>query len=855
MTLAAGAVRLPLAHMSARVPWNDTDWTGRVCAKPAANHACTVLKNVKERKDADKEEQDRGVAWSDLGRDRVPPCVFERGGFMRPKSFTIERDHAYAGGWTNSHAHFASTPHRMPAYSLEATPYRWVMRDEAPTLADTWGIGYDRTLEERADKFIKISRTTTWVQDHRNQLVLLDSFFSAVVPGRSLVLLYLKDLPLLEDRPAASRVLLGAGIVTGVGAVVEWEYSGNGPLRSIMWERAVTHSIRPSFDNGFLLPYQQLLSDPRLAGEDLSPFVANAPVDAFGEFSYVTEHVGHDAAVGALIELARVVELLPGVADGPWDRVSTWISDRIADAWSLRGPYPGLGAALAAAGLPQGALIAHRVVESLGDAHADPWQAVTAAIADAGANRGPAAGLVGRMARKAWDRMVADPERFALLRLLARFSLTSVQARRLYDRQQRSEGGITVTDAEPLNDPYLVFELDRGRLDSTGFRTVDRGLFPRDAAARAVLDTDVLPEPVQEAADDRRVRAACTDLLELAAHEGHTLLDEPQLRRRLAAMELDPACDPTSDVFALAAEEFPPVLQETPLARGNGRGWQLERLAAAADQIAAEVTARVDAGPITAEWEWRKEIDNAIDDPLDPGDADEEAARTEKAKALEILVRTRVAALVGPAGTGKTTMLRALCTHPSTRGRVLLLAPTGKARVQLSDKVGHRAQTLAQFLRKSGRWDPEFGYRVQAEARKDGGYATVVVDEASMLTEEMLAALLDAVTGVERLVLCGDHRQLPPIGAGRPFADLVRHLRLLRDGDVHPNQPIPPSAGESGGGIAELAVGRRQRSAPTDDATGSAVNRDDLAVASWFSVDGSHVAADEAIARRTRRPG
>ena len=49
-----------------------------------------------------------------------------------------------------------------------------------------------------------------------------------------------------------------------------------------------------------------------------------------------------------------------------------------------------------------------------------------------------------------------------------------------------------------------------------------------------------------------------------------------------------------------------------------------------------------------------------------------------------------------------------------------------------------------------------------------------------MLTEEMLAAPIEALGEVERLILCGDPRQLPPIGAGRPFADLVALLRETR---------------------------------------------------------------------------
>ena len=86
-----------------------------------------------------------------------------------------------------------------------------------------------------------------------------------------------------------------------------------------------------------------------------------------------------------------------------------------------------------------------------------------------------------------------------------------------------------------------------------------------------------------------------------------------------------------------------------------------------------------------------------------------------------------------------------------------------------------------------------------------------------MLTEEMLAATIEAVAGVERLILCGDPRQLPPIGAGRPFADLVA---LLRD------EP------GSGGGVAELRTGRRQTRRGRRRR-----HADDVAVASMFSID------------------
>ena len=205
--------------------------------------------------------------------------------------------------------------------------------------------------------------------------------------------------------------------------------------------------------------------------------------------------------------------------------------------------------------------------------------------------------------------------------------------------------------------------------------------------------------------------------------------------------------------------------------------------------IAREVARRTEAAPLELEWDWAARIAEVLPDDVELTEV-EVGARAEKAAALEMIVRRPISVLIGPAGTGKTTMLEALCADQSiAAGGVLLLAPTGKAVVQLSARTKTRAQTLAKFLRANERWDLDGGYYLNPQGPRYQGAKTVVIDEASMLTEEMLAATIEALEGVERLILCGDPRQLPPIGAGRPFADLVA---LLRE-----------HAG-SGGGVAEL---------------------------------------------------
>jgi hypothetical protein len=92
----------------------------------------------------------------------------------------------------------------------------------------------------------------------------------------------------------------------------------------------------------------------------------------------------------------------------------------------------------------------------------------------------------------------------------------------------------------------------------------------------------------------------------------------------------------------------------------------------------------------------------------------------------------------------------------------------------------------------------------------------VIVDEASMLTEDMLGALLDALQGVKRLIFVGDPAQLPPIGAGRPFVDIIAKLRPTDYESRFPR--VAP-------GYAELTIERRQVGA----------ERPDLRLARWFS--------------------
>jgi ATP-dependent exoDNAse (exonuclease V) alpha subunit len=157
---------------------------------------------------------------------------------------------------------------------------------------------------------------------------------------------------------------------------------------------------------------------------------------------------------------------------------------------------------------------------------------------------------------------------------------------------------------------------------------------------------------------------------------------------------------------------------------------------------------------------------------------------------------------------------------------VLLLAPTGKARVRMEQSTKDlklKGYTIAQFL-SPHRYDASTGRYRLSDKPAEVGARTVIIDEASMLTEEMFGALIQVLKGVHRLILIGDPRQLPPIGSGRPFVDIMRHL--APEG-IHERFPRVDT------GYAELTIRRRQ----------AGEDREDLQLAEWFS--GSPIAPGE----------
>ncbi|MFL5861276.1 MAG: AAA family ATPase, partial [Solirubrobacteraceae bacterium] len=277
-----------------------------------------------------------------------------------------------------------------------------------------------------------------------------------------------------------------------------------------------------------------------------------------------------------------------------------------------------------------------------------------------------------------------------------------------------------------MRDPYQLTSVF-----GVGFAIADR-------IARAA---DPPPPPVN------RERAAVMHALAEAERGGSACLPAPALRAEAALLL---GGDPAADIVAALEADGHVVCENE---------WVYRRATAA---LEAELATRIDALIRGAPNERLSPVGD-VDAPDVPG-----KLTAEQRAALAAAFAHRLSVITGGPGTGKTASIKTIAGRATERGgRVMLVAPTGRAAVRMTEASGLRARTVHSALG----WIP--GEGATHDEQDPLSCDLLIVDETSMANLELLVTLLRAVGDPTHVVLVGDADQLAPVGAGKPFAELV----------------------------------------------------------------------------------
>jgi exodeoxyribonuclease V alpha subunit len=247
--------------------------------------------------------------------------------------------------------------------------------------------------------------------------------------------------------------------------------------------------------------------------------------------------------------------------------------------------------------------------------------------------------------------------------------------------------------------------------------------------------------------DPARARAGVVHLLSEAERDGSTCMPFDALLAGLRAL-----------ISAEAVSLLPPGFMVGLVERGDIRiveDWvyRLETFALESE-LAERVAALLD-GSVGRRFE------NAVVD-VDDGLTEEQRS------AVEAAVSRRLSLVTGGPGTGKTASIKSIASVAAGLGaRVMLVAPTGRAAIRMTESTGFAASTVHSALG----WIP--GEGPEMDELRPLSCDLLIVDECSMANLELLVTLLRAVGASTHVVLVGDADQLAPVGAGKPFAELV----------------------------------------------------------------------------------
>lgn len=771
-------------NITIRLAWHNHGWNGHICDEPEKNTYCIGRQSYP----GDYIEGARNLDWEQRDDVRGKPC-----GTLLPN--------APACGFS------------INAFGSEKTkakirPPEWFNQESQPALLDIpestvciWN------YEGMYSDDVKREQGTGQKYDYNTRLQNAKDYFGRLVEDRSLLFYYANYSNPFSEDDDQKYVIVGLSRLKKVGKIhyyegtsdeVKAKYAGG-----FVWQMPIT-SHYP--DEGFAIPYHKYMDRPEVLERIL------LTPDYNRNFKYATREVSDDDSLALVERFIEVVSYLIEIKDDTqhWEERRRWLLSLFTELWKKRGAFPGLPEVLSFIDFHE--CVQYYKTQVLADNDKAAYKAISDFL------KGTTTDIPGviispgrlRDIKRNWQ-LRPEGERDIMLNLFVRFALSRAQIGNILSAS-RENNNLYSTLSEISDNPYVLTEQYIGDDvdDFISFHTIDHGVIPNPSLGL---------EPLFSKNSAERFRALCVDVLK--RERVHSFVSQMKVLQyvnfKLGYLPEWKQHEFTDQYFIVDADFIGEAIRykkhEEQTYLYLKEVYEDERCM---ERVLRELQQRPDI-PLRVEisettfFNLLKDSNSTLNNRAPE---QYETAIKGQAQVCQKVFTKPVCVISGAAGTGKTTILKSIIksiekAHGAGTG-IILLAPTGKASERIKEKTGKIASTIHSFLALRGWLNGNFTFK-RIGGKIDDTLTTLIIDECSMIDLSLFAALFRSINwnSIQRLILVGDPNQLPPIGRGKVFSDVIEWMRQESPGnlgklDINVRQLENKVKGD-GNGILDLA--------------------------------------------------
>ena len=775
-------------HLTVRMAWHDSNWNGKVCCDPEANSYCTgahslLSARIEKSKDVSFECR-QGVRGEyvagNIDPANVPPCYWSINAFGA-RSFKVNHHHAF--DWVTHTIQDVVKP-----YSVFTWPFKlcFVHTQNNRRIHGKYWPDLEQRIKDFLAKFKKDESIIFFYANYDNPVSADDMKY--LLLGCSV----LNEAIMPDEFPFTEKELADARRVKEKNGKRDVSMKN---FPALNWAIQLTHQEHKSV----LLPYLEYLRHVEEYPEEFEKLeemkvVIDEP-SLVRSFKYVAMDIDDDKCLYLLYKLRKAIlkirEHRRQVIQHDLDEEETRIEALIRMVWERRGTYPSLDRVLSH--------FLRRDTSKLATAinHVLRKDFDLLQCFEAIANGNLPAELAAH--EDELDDLFAVPQfkrKYRAYLRLALINLTPRQIERIIDCYDNT----IIAGLE--ENPYLIYEyyepdppedeLDIADLvdEPIDVYKIDVGMIPDTRFVTRHRKTQNLHESSPE-----RIRSLVIEHLWSLEGHGHVY---DNLRNILESIRGYPLIYQTqanideNGILDLEQEYLSHFRERLQIETVESEKYvYLNELYRAELRIRQRIELLLNRAPYTSP---NIDHESLLEKSVRTLRArihgfDESQFRQERVQLYDNLFCSSLYLLTGKPGSGKTfETSHVICHLKALNESLVVLAPTGKAALRLSENIrlntglDIKASTIDRFVHEHGFWwaYDDWDRLHDLPENEKITVTNLIIDESSMVDLQKLFILFSIIrfSGEypKRIIFVGDENQLPPIGFGKPFQDIISHI-------------------------------------------------------------------------------